>query len=240
LARKAKNLKQKVASLSALGAGALVFGAGQAEAGIIYSGTLDTHVGFLSGTPFYQSPGIGPLGATFSFATAATARSSFSGRAIVAYGCGCLQLAQQGGLLQLFDVGAIWTAALVPGTSMLVGARIWGNGTRTTGTTANSFGNLPFDHLFLLFQFTDGSNTLYGWIQLSYMVSGQFGPDPSFGPELTIHDYAYDDSGALIAAGQTTDASQVPEPATAASTGLAALVLGAAGLRQWRKTRKAA
>jgi hypothetical protein len=103
-----------------------------------------------------------------------------------------------------------------------------------------TFGNTPFNNLYSLFEFTDGSNTLYGWIQLSYTVSGQFGPDAIFGPELTIHDFAYDDSGALIGAGQTVDASQVPEPSTAVSTGLAALALGAVGLRQWRKARQPA
>jgi hypothetical protein len=127
-----------------------------------------------------------------------------------------------------------------------VGARIWGSFTTSAASSvppvrfSQTLGNQSFDHLYSLFQFEDGSNTLYGWIQLSYSVSGQFGPDAIFGPELTIHDFAYDDSGAVIAAGQTVDASQVPEPSTAASTGLAALALGAVGLRQWRKTRQPA
>jgi hypothetical protein len=62
----------------------------------------------------------------------------------------------------------------------------------------------------------------------------QFGSNPAFGPDLTITAFAYDDAGNLLAAGT------VPEPSTAVSTGLAALALGAAGLRRWRKTRKAA
>ncbi|HXA51627.1 MAG TPA: PEP-CTERM sorting domain-containing protein [Candidatus Acidoferrum sp.] len=235
-----------MASLSALGAGALVFGAGRAEAGIIYSGILDTHVGFTSGIPFYASPGIGPLGATFSFTAQSSYHYGVGIRQIIAYGCGCLELARQGSLLQLFNFGAIWTAGLVPGTAMAVGARIWGTASTGTSSTrhpvqfSNTLGNKPFDHLYSLFQFDDGSNTLYGWIQLSYSVSGQFGPDAIFGPELTIHNYAWDDSGAPLPAGQSLDASQIPEPATAVSTGLAALALGAVGLRQWRKTREPA
>ena len=48
---------------------------------------------------------------------------------------------------------------------------------------------------------------------------------------LTIHDWAYDDTGAVLPAGV------VPEPAST-GMGLGALALGAAGLRRWRKTRQ--
>jgi hypothetical protein len=124
---------------------------------------------------------------------------------------------------------------------MLVGGRAWGTLISSSVQVATPFGHGPFDHMYSLFAFTpDGINTWYGWIQLSFSVTAQFGPDAIFGPEVTIHDFAYDDSGAVIAAGETVDAAQVPEPATAASTGLAALALGAVGLRQWRKSRKAA
>jgi hypothetical protein len=50
--------------------------------------------------------------------------------------------------------------------------------------------------------------------------------------------WAYDTSGAQIAAGQLESA--VPEPDAFALTGLGALALGAAGLRRWRAARKAA
>ena len=135
---------------------------------------------------------------------------------------------------------------------MLVGGRFWGIGTScgcggstSTSTSTSfptpypfygSFGHSSFSNKYALFSFVQGGQTLYGWMQLSFTVSGQFGGDPAFGPELTIHDFAFDDSGALIGAGQTA----VPEPSTLASTGLAALALGAVGLRSWRKNRKAA
>jgi len=45
----------------------------------------------------------------------------------MAYGCGCLALAQQGILLQLFNAGDMWTAGLAPGTAMLVGRSFMGN-----------------------------------------------------------------------------------------------------------------
>jgi len=54
---------------------------------------------------------------------------------------------------------------------------------------------------------------------------------------VTLTDWAYDDSGAKIIAGAISE--PVPEPSSAALAMSGALVLGAAGLRQWRK-RKAA
>jgi hypothetical protein len=111
---------------------------------------------------------------------------------------------------------------------------------------ANSFGHTPFSNLYAQFQFNNFSGTFYGWIHLTYTVSSSFGSDSSFGPDLTIHDYAFEDTGQLIAAGDVgtntvvSANTGVPEPGTLASTGLAALALGATGLRKWRKNRKAA
>ena len=250
MANQKRDLKKKVASLSALGAGAFVFGAGNAEAGIIYSGVLDSHVGFTSGNQSLISPGIGASHASFAFWATSSSGSGSSTRQIRAYGYGSLRIAKQAGLIQLFNLGALWTAAQGADSSMLVGGRIWGtapiSGPGSSSSTsfpsyysfAGSFGHQSFNHLYSLFAFNQGGQTLYGWMQLSFAVSGQFGPNPSFGPELIVHDFAYDDSGAMISAGATT--SSVPEPSTAASTGLAALALGAVGLRSWRKNRKAA
>jgi hypothetical protein len=251
LARVPKHLKKKIASLSALGAGTLVFGVTKAEAGIVYSGVINSHVGFSSGgTPNYLSNPMGTGGATFSFFRTSRVLSSVATRAIGAYGCGCLVLAQQGGLLQLFNAGATWGQAAGTGTSLLVGGRQWGVFGSFPATTyssgrpavpfANSFGNLPFSDMYAQFTFTDFSGSFYGWIHLSYTVSGSFGTDPSLGPDLVLRDYAYEDTGALIAAGDTGVNTGVPEPGTLASTGLAALALGATGLRKWRKNRKAA
>jgi hypothetical protein len=116
------------------------------------------------------------------------------------------------------------------------------NTTTATPATHTTFqqvaypvGLAPFTDRYALFEFTDGGNTLYGWIQLSYSVDGfSLGPDPAFGPDLIIHSWAYDDSG------QTIAAAYVPEPGTASSLSLAALALGAVGLRKWRKARPAA
>jgi hypothetical protein len=52
-------------------------------------------------------------------------------------------------------------------------------------------------------------------------------------PDVTLIDWAYDTSGAQIPAGDTG----TPEPSTLALSGLAALALGAKGLRRWRAAR---
>jgi hypothetical protein len=243
MASKRKHLKKKIASLSALGAGALVFGATEADAAVIYSGPINAHVGYgPGGTDFYQSPGLGPAGATFYFfRTTAPASFPYRGRAIVASACGCLNFGTNGSVLRLFGLGAVWTPLMTAYSSALVGARRWGSfpGSGSSGPVqlATAFGNASFNDKYSLFRFDDGPTSYYGWIHLSFSIDGQFGDNPEFGPDLLIHDWAYDDSGALLAAGT---GAETPEPGNAVSTGLAALALGAVGLRRWRKTRPAA
>ena len=81
------------------------------------------------------------------------------------------------------------------------------------------FGNTSY----VGFQFNpSGSLTLYGWAEVTFTTANQ--------GSITVHRWAYDDSGAAIQVGAT---SAVPEPA-AAATGLGLLALGAAGLRRSR------
>jgi hypothetical protein len=79
------------------------------------------------------------------------------------------------------------------------------------------------------FRFKPSSTILYGWANVTLTDGGSYGT-------FVINEWAYDDSGSSIQTGQT---SAVPEPATYA-LGLGALALGAAGLRRWRKQKKAA
>ena len=79
---------------------------------------------------------------------------------------------------------------------------------------------------FALFRFNVGSQTDYGWLELSL----QNGFDT--GPTLAILGYAYDTSGKPIPAGAIPEPRQLP-------LALAALALGAVGVRELRAKRKA-
>lgn len=108
-------------------------------------------------------------------------------------------------------------------------------GTRSTNmaAVANKSGTLfqpaDYSHKYLMFKFDDtsgGAALKYGWAELSQNNIATTGPD------ITIHRWAYDTTGAQIIAGA------VPEPASAAAATGMALVLGAAGVRAWRKQRQ--
>ena len=105
------------------------------------------------------------------------------------------------------------------------------------GDFAND-GNAAFSgsSKYLLFRFTNLSTTQvnFGWIELTNATTGFTGERTSL-YSVTLGQWAYDDSGAEILAGQVA----VPEPATATLAMGGALVAGAAGLRRWRKQRAA-
>ena len=252
--RQRKSYRRMAASLSALGAGALLVG-GTAEAGVIYSGPLNVDVGFGPGAVDHYTLGpLGPSSDAFSFFRTGYGPNF---RSIVGLGCpwGAVAFATQTlthlgfsarSFLKLFNAGAKWSTQ-VTGTHyypfVKVGARLWGSTTRsgTPYTVHSTQGVGPFSDKYALFAIGSGPDTLYGWLHLSFSITNGFGPDPALGPDLTILGWAYDDSGAQLAAGQTaTPDTTTPEPANAVSTGLAALAMGAAGLRKWRAARKPA
>jgi hypothetical protein len=80
---------------------------------------------------------------------------------------------------------------------------------------------------YLLFSFDNSGTTNYGWIELTATTTGFTGGKSAY--SATLGDWAYDNSGAEITAGA------VPEPASAALAMGGALLVGAAGLRRWRK-----
>ncbi|WOO39819.1 hypothetical protein [Rubellicoccus peritrichatus] len=70
-------------------------------------------------------------------------------------------------------------------------------------------------------------NIKLGWAEVTFYNDS----NPS-GIGVTVHRWAFQDDGSNIQVGA------IPEPATIA-TGLGALAMGAAGLRRWRKAKKA-
>lgn len=242
MSRHRKDLKSKIASLSALGAGALIVGAGGADASTIYSGPVNVDVGASGVSQFGIT--LGGLNTLLSFkfgagTTSVLRTNRLHYRFIRGFGHkSAAVLIASTGLgghdLSTFLPGSVFTGAA--GSNVLVGSRRWR--TSVDGGHRNSVvGNVPFSHEYALFKFTSAAGqTDYGWIQLSYSVTNSFGTNPALGPDLTIIDYAWDNSGAKLPAGATS----IPEPGTMGLTGLGALALGAVGLRRWRKNRSAA
>ena len=233
-------IKQKsltrLASLSALGAGALGVTTKTAQAGIVYTAFSPPRptVGFSTGAS--TTIPIAPGGAgTFKLFRSIYVPPTYStfpppgGSAIFRI------------MLQGLN-GMNFQAAPGPGFMWNATAPFWNSAALRSKRTSFGYTKLgsPFSHstvltdrigeFFLLFQFNPtGSQIDNGWLRLNGLV----GCGCNF-LDTEVVDFAYDDSGALIAAGVA------PEPATMLPTGLAALALGAAGIRRWRKARKQA
>lgn len=237
---KQKNLT-RLASLSALGAGTLGITAKTAHAGIVYTAFSPPRptVGFSptagsltniqvapggAGTfklfrsiytpPIYSSPGLPPTG------------SSSAILAIMLKGLNGLNFqAALGPGFMWNPTAPVWNSSTLRAKRSAYGHTLNGAPTSRSTVLKDRIGEF-----FLLFQFNPtGSQVDYGWLRLNGLV----GCGCNF-LDTEVVDFAYDNSGALIA----TD--QGPEPATMLPTGLAALALGATGMRRWRKTRKQA
>jgi hypothetical protein len=274
---------RRLASLSALAAGALVAGAGTAEAGPIV-GTLNLPnglVGFSNNYAFSVSGLSATHGAkvfSFHLVSGLSAKTGFSGsRNNVNFnGSGNAHFkATAAGLLALFSPGrkfstaaganntmgvAAWRSwfktshsVLVPGTQQTFisspaakttnGTGVHGFYTLTSGFSTprtyshSSRSGAPYTDQYALFQFTCPAGNCYGWLELSLINNADaFGMGNGFGPDMQLVEWGYDNTGAQDPAG---DMGGVPEPGTLATTGLAALVLGAAGVRRWLAARSA-
>jgi hypothetical protein len=234
---KRKNVA-RLASISALGAGALGVVAGSAEAGTIQFTALSGEIGFSATTK--------PLGSLSTLKvpvvpgiTAYFKRSSF--------------FTAPGGALKSGTVnleGLVSPAISFAGGSInfqtgnAVAGQQWKySGPASSGAldlllgqrTSAGFHSGQNGTFYKLFAFATSYFAPYdwGWIELDETVSATAGPD------VKILGIGYDTSGALIEAGAgAADAGATPEPSTAALASLSALALGATGLRRWRAARK--
>jgi hypothetical protein len=248
---KGKNARHKMMSLSALGAGALVFGATRADAGNITC-TAGTEVG-------WDAAGVHPdCSVVFNYGSKNSKTASFIfktrhsptksthtystfKRSLVVNGDDLSFEKTNGNNNRLADLGkgATWSVAPKAGTAPFLAGRSW------LSTSAfkedNNTGDTAFANKYALFRFATGTNSYdYGWVELTLAVTTPTLPysQTKNGPEVDIEAWAYDPSGAQLKAGYEP-AISTPEPGTLDFTGLAALALGAAGLRRWRKTRQA-
>jgi hypothetical protein len=230
-----KNVAQ-LASLSALGAGALGIATGTAEAGIVYT-PLNNTVGWTSGNAGYQWTV--PGSDVFALSRGGTSRKTYTRHGSM----GATILKRQGysvklgGSMVVFRpgdaaTGQKWSDLGGTVTGMRLGLRqnifelvSSGSGPRFTYKSAHFLGT--DGDFYKLFEFYSGTNQYYGWLSFYQDIGG---------PDVTVTGVAYQTDGTQIAAGDESSPQppvgpSVPEPSTMAMTGLAALAGPAAAAR---------
>jgi hypothetical protein len=256
---KRKNLP-RLASLSALGAGALTLVAGTAEADIVDVNVNQTYSVLLPGPPIEVflpgATGISPnmlLGAT-----AGPSHHTFTWKHRTPTGHGGTKVTSgtspHGGLVrngrnrsgvEMFfqgitrasgpvSRGALAGSPLDNVQTVIALYNTYFRSVKTSNGQVKRFQSggvsTKFNDKYFLFRFQDNGKTLHGWGQLEVTT---FAGPPALA--VTFVDYAYDTTGALLPAGDTG----VPEPSEMLPLALSALVLGAAGVRRWRAAKAA-
>lgn len=262
---KRKNMA-RFASLSALGAGAMVLTTGTADASIIHVVVDQTIGGGCCGTMAVQLPG------SAGFVLAGNGYSQSSHRSFLS----TIRPGPYRLVTATVNRGTVHRSVfLAPLSSLAFGSRwfsgqawgkgqAWGSVNRTTNfilaakryshfsrgrIISNGLGggtglrrSYPFHHTYTS-QSAPFESRPYFLFRFNDNGSTLYGwgqlsefIDTS-GPEVTLVDYAYDTTGAFLPAGTT--GAPVPEPAETIPLALSALVLGAAGVRRWRAAKAA-
>jgi hypothetical protein len=246
---KKKNVA-RLASLSALGAGALGVAAGTAEAsGVIVSSNNPSPIAIVPGS---SNALVIPLLNASASVRVGWQMSTFGNDPgyswqAKAWGAGSRGSAVQfllnasASWLQLLSARPLftpWTSSAShnqsgkfasgvffrpsPWTWVQTGSNPWSGHSTYRGKQATTWGSVNpqggIPGWYASFQFTDTSgNQEYGWLQLSASA---------YAPQVQLDAWAYTET--------------VPEPSSISMAGLAALALGAVGMRRWRKRRLAA
>jgi len=227
-----KNLKpanrKRLASLTALGAGALGVAAGPAQANDIkFSGILNINPwgytipgpngagGFIIGTP-------GCIVTCFSFwgALAIYSKQGKYGTQFRAWAT------EETHYIQGEPQAAVWGTVAGKSTKSAAIIATWDGNVNTT---------LDATDRYMLFRFEGGAlkHAMYGWARLDR--TGHAG--------ITLVDWAYDPTGIHLPAGyhasgeSDADVPARPEASQLDASGLPALQLGATGVRHWRAAR---
>jgi hypothetical protein len=241
-ARTPRLVATQLASITAVGASVLALTAGKAEAAsIIVSGVLDDTIGFATSSihngnftaalSFFDTFSMlgGPNFVVRAGSTNVTSAGVYTRAATLHRGTHSTEFGFIPARNLLFSAGASWGAAMSV-TTFTAARRAFRTESRTSGPGS-------FTDKYFLFQFNYAGGLEYGWIEASLSVTASHSALASDGPNFTILQYAFDDTGAFIDAGQTVP---TPEPSPVAGSGLAALILGAEGLRRWRAARQSA
>jgi hypothetical protein len=235
--RRKKSVK-KLASLSALGAGALTLGAGDAKANVVFTTIVpNAQVGFNNAsanhfsTSFLQHHVVHEFGLfTVSGAQGVGGHEQYF--RMVSFEGGNLSFAKSGSHLRVFSSGQTWNGAGGGAEGLVASRRFNTAGTMRTGGTGS------VTNEYAMFRFSNGSGGYnYGWLNFSVLVSPGIGFSGTLGPNVTLYSFAYDTDGVALAAGSQ---EPVPEPSNFALTGLGALALGAVGVRRWRAAKRTA